>query len=252
MKRLSGITGVLILLLVFVEFELFALTATEIIEKSDNATRGQTQIATMELTVKTRRFTRTLTIKSYMQKEGKKSFIEITAPSKDAGNRFLLMDKNMWQYAAKTQDVIKIAPSMMLQSWMGSDFTNDDIVKESSIVADYTHKLAGTEIIDNMKCYKIELTPKPGSAVVWGKIIYYARERDFLPVREELYDQRGNLSKLLVCSDFKKMHDRVIPTHYRMETTGKPDQFTEMVLTDVKFNTTIPGNVFSLQYLKRK
>ncbi|MBN2402677.1 MAG: outer membrane lipoprotein-sorting protein [Spirochaetes bacterium] len=228
------------------------ISAYEIIEKSDKAMRGDTQQAIMEITVKTRRWTRTMKLKSFEISSRRKSFAEIYAPQKDAGNRFLLIGKNMWQYVPKLQQTIKISPSMMLQSWMGSDFSNDDIVKESSIKIDYTHKIIGMETINNQKCYKIELTPKPDAAVVWGKIIYYARESDYLPLLEEFYNEHGVKKKVLTLSQFKTMHDRVIPTLYKMQSVNKDDQFTIMKIKDAVYNKPIPDKIFTLQNLQRK
>jgi outer membrane lipoprotein-sorting protein len=253
MKANRCVTGILSLLFALVaSSEVAAITAKEIIEQSDKAIRGNTQVGIFEITIKTRRWTRTMKMKSYQIRAAKKSFAEIYAPKKDAGNRFLLIGKNMWQYVPKLQQTIKISPSMMLQSWMGSDFTNDDIVKESSIVEDYTHSIAGKENVDGHQCYKIQLTPKPDAAVVWGKIIYYAREADYLPVREEFYNQHNVLKKLMTCSNFKMMHDRVIPTRYKMKTVKKKNRYTVMNISNIKFNVNIPSRIFTLQHLKRR
>lgn len=230
----------------------YALSATEIITESEKAVRGNSQTSTIEITIKTRRWTRTLKLKSWENRLRKQSFSEIYAPAKDAGNRFLLIDRNMWHYVPKLQQTIKISPSMMLQSWMGSDFTNDDIVKESSIVVDYTHRLEGTSTVDGFRCHKIVLSPKPKAAVVWGKIVYYAREKDYLPVREEFYNEHGVLKKVMTCGEFQIMHDRTIPTMYKMVTTGKEDQYTLMKIKEVRFNIAIPARTFSLQNLTRR
>ena len=189
---------------------------------------------------------------SWENRVQKKSFSEITAPRKDAGNRFLLINKTMRHYIPKLQKDIKISPSMMLQSWMGSDFTNDDIVKESSIVEDYFHSLEGQENIDGNECHKIVLTPKPESAVVWGKIVYYARVKDYLPVREEFYNEHGVLKKVMTCGNFRKMHDRVIPTRYKMQTVKKKDKYTLMEITGIRFNVPVSPGVFTIQNLKRR
>jgi outer membrane lipoprotein-sorting protein len=228
---------------------LFALSAKKIIEKSDNIVRGETSHGLYEITIKTRRWTRTLKLESYENRKEKKSFSVITAPAKDAGNRFLLIDQNMWHYIPDIQQTIKISPSMMLDSWMGSDFTNDDIVKESSIVNDYLHSLKGNETIDGHVCYKIELLPKPDAAVVWGKIIYYARESDYLPVRQEYYNEHDVLKKVMTCSNFRKMHDRIIPTLYIMNTVSKKNQNTQMLIKKIRFNIRIPDRIFSRQNL---
>ncbi|MBN2039663.1 MAG: outer membrane lipoprotein-sorting protein [Spirochaetes bacterium] len=226
-----------------------ALTGKEIIEKSEKATRGDTSRALYEITIKTRRWTRTLKLEAYENRKEKKSFSIIHAPKKDSGNRFLLIDQNMWHYIPDIQQTIKISPSMMLDSWMGSDFSNDDIVKESSILKDYTHKLIGNEAIDGFQCYNIELLPKPDAAVVWGKIIYYARQSDCLPVKEEFYNEHNVLKKIMTCSEFKKMHNRIIPTVYTMKTVSKKDQYTRMKIEKIMFNIPINSKIFSKQNL---
>ncbi len=226
--------------------------ATDIIRKSEKAVRGNSMVGIYEITIKTRKWTRTMKMKSWERRTQKKSFSEITSPAKDAGNRFLLIDQDMRQYVPKLQKAIKISPSMMLQSWMGSDFTNDDIVKESSISKDYFHTLAGTENVDGHDCYKIIMKPKPESAVVWGKIIYFARKSDSLPVREEFYNEHGVMKKVMTLGEFRRMHDRVIPTLYKMETVRKKGRYTLMKIKYAKFNLKIPSRVFTLQNLKRR
>lgn len=240
---------------------LMALTAVEIIDRAEKAVRGDTLISLMEITIKNRRWTRTMKMKSWDNRIAKKSFAEILAPKKDAGNRFLMItaEKLMWHYNPDIGKEMKIHPSMMLQSWMGSDFTNDDIVKESSILDDYTHALSGKKQVEGHECYVITMTPKPDAAVVWGKLIYYARVSDCLPVKQEFYDQHGKLKKVLTCSNFREMGGRVIPATMRMKTIKKQrqegetgEEYTQMDLKDVRFNVKIPGNVFSLQNLKRR
>ncbi len=227
----------------------FGLSATDIIRSSENAMRGNTQRADMEITIKTKRWTRTMMMRSWENRLQKKSFSVILSPAKDAGNRFLLIDKRMWHYLPKLQQTIKISPSMMLQSWMGSDFSNDDIVKESSIINDYNHILDGIHSIDGHQCYRILLKPKPDAAVVWGKIVYYSRTQDHLPVKEEYYNEHDILKKILSFSEYKKVNDRVIPTFYKMETVGRQDQYTIMKIRNALFNLPLPATIFSLQNL---
>ena len=131
---------------------------------------------------------------------------------------------------------------------MGSDFTNNDIVMNRHV---RLRTLIGSETVDGYACYKIQLDPKPEAAVVWGKIIYYAREGDCLPVREEFYNEHGVLKKYMACGAFKTMHDRVIPTVYKMQTTGKEDQYTIMELKETRLTHRYPGGV-TLQNLTRK
>lgn len=229
-----------------------AYTGLEIVKKSEEAVRGDTQIALYKMTIKTRRWERTMTLRSWDSRKGKKGFSEILSPEKDAGNRFLMIDKTMWHYVPKLQKEYKISPSMMLQSWMGSDFTNDDIVKESSIVEDYTHVLEGKATVNGEECYKVILNPRPEAPVVWGKIVYYARVKDCLPVKEEYYNEHGALKKFMTFSEFKFMHDRVIPTVFKMETVGKKDSYTILEIQAIKFNVPIAPGVFSIQNLQRR
>jgi len=232
--------------------DLYALTAKEIIEKSDSIMQGTTQVSLNTITIKTKRWTRSMELKSYMIRKEKKSFSEILSPKKDAGNRFLLIDNLMWHYVPKIAKTIKITPSMMMQSWMGSDFTNDDIVKESSIIHDYTHEIESEETRNGLECYKILLTPKENVAVVWGKLIYYVKKNDLLAVSVEYYNEHGVLKKQLDYSDYKKMDDRVIPTKMKMQTIGKIDKYTLMEINAVLFDKPIPDSFFTLQNLKRK
>lgn len=229
-----------------------ATTAKEIIDRAEKQMRGDTLISIMEITIKTRRWTRTMKMRSWDNRLLKKSFSEIIAPEKDAGNRFLLLDKTMFHYIPKLQTEMKISPSMMLQSWMGSDFTNDDIVKESSIIDDYTHALDGKKTVAGMECYQVTLTPKPDAAVVWGKIIYYARVTDCLPVRQEFYNEHNVMKKVMTFDGYKEMDGRTLPTRWKMETVGKNDRYTLLELKKIKFNAPIPRETFTLQNLKRK
>jgi hypothetical protein len=112
--------------------------------------------------------------------------------------------------------------------------------------------LEGNEKIDGQEGYKILPKPRPGAAVVWGKIIYYARKTDYLPVREEFYNEHGVMKKFMACGEFRMMHGRVIPTTYKMQTVGKEDRYTQMNIRSVRFNENIPASVFTLQNLKRK
>ncbi len=226
--------------------------AKEIITRSENATRGDTMVSYVSITIKTKKWTRNMKMRNWDDRKRKRSFGEIVEPQKDAGNRFLLLDKTMFHYIPKLQKEVKISPSMMLQSWMGSDFTNDDIVKESSIIEDYTHSLTGKKNVNGHECYQVTLTPKPQAAVVWGKIVYYARIADCLPVRQEFYNEHGVIKKVMNCDGFAVMDGRTIPTRMKMETTGKPDRYTLMEIRKVKFNSAINPNIFTMQHLKRK
>jgi outer membrane lipoprotein-sorting protein len=225
------------------------LTAKEIVKRMDQLLRGRTSVGTYEMTVTTPNWERTLRMDAWS--EGiEKTFIRITSPAKEAGVGSLRIETNMWDYLPKVERIMKIPPSMMMQPWMGSDFTNDDLVKESSVVKDYTHELLGVEKIATFDAHKIGLTPKPEAPVVWGKIIAYVRTSDFVPLREEYYTEKGKLVRVLTFSDIKRMDDRVIPTTWLMQPVDEPGKHTMLKIERIVFYQPILEDIFTLENLK--
>ena len=227
-----------------------AQDATRIVEKADQLMRGKTQqgVYTMEIIRPDWR----RSIKMKFWSEGlDKSFVLILEPPKERGVTFLKIKNEMWNYIPRINRVIKIPPSMMLQSWMGSDFTNDDLVKESSIVHDYTHKLLGREKMRGFEAYKVELVPKPEAAVVWGKIIEWIRVKDYVPLQADYYNERGERVRTIIFDDIKRMGDRVLPAKMELHLEKKPQNITYLILEEVIFNKPIPKSIFSMQNLRR-
>jgi len=177
--------------------------------------------------------------------------IYITAPAREKGQVFLKRKNELWNWMPSIGRMIKIPPSMMMQSWMGSDFTNDDLLKESSIVNDYVHKFIGSEEIDGYDCYKIELIPKPNAAVVWGKILMWVSKKEYFELKIEFYDETGELINKQFGSEIKKMGDRTIPTKLSIIPVDKEGNETILELIDVEFDKPIPDDFFSKQNMKR-
>lgn len=140
---------------------------------------------------------------------------------------------------------------MMMQSWMGSDFTNDDLIKESSIVEDYTHSIVGDSTILGREVYKIQLIPKPESAVVWGKIYSWIDKKDFIELRTEMYDEDGYLINEVRFSDIKSLGGRMLPAKMEYIPVDKPGNKTVVEYSDVEYNIPITEDFFSLQNMKR-
>jgi outer membrane lipoprotein-sorting protein len=226
------------------------LSADEIIKKADDKTRGLSSQGTMTMTVIRPDWTRTITMKSW-SKSRDYSLVVITAPAKDKGQVFLKIKTEMWNWVPSIDKTIKIPPSMMLQSWMGSDYTNDDLVKQSSIVVDYTHKLLGREKVRDMDCFKIELTPLPDAAVVWGKVIMWVTVNGFDVWMAEYYDEDSKLVNVSNNYEIKRMGDRDIPTRLEIIPQNKKGQKTVLHIDEMKFNLSLDENFFSLQNMKK-
>ena len=226
------------------------LSADDIIRKADEKNRGLSSEGTMTMKVIRPDWTRTITMKTW-SKFREYSLVLITAPAKDKGQVFLKIKTEMWNWVPSIDKTIKIPPSMMLQSWMGSDFTNDDLVKQSSIVVDYTHKLLSREKVRDMDCYKIELTPLPDAPVVWGKVIMWITVSGYDAWMAEYYDEDNKIVNVSNNYDIKRMGDRDIPTRLEMAPQNKKGQKTVMHIDKMKFNTGIDESFFSQQNMKK-
>jgi outer membrane lipoprotein-sorting protein len=226
------------------------LTALDIVKIADEKNRGETMTGEMTMTIVRPKWERTISMKSW-SKGDKYFMIYITAPAKEEGQVFLKVDKEMWNYVPTISRMIKIPPSMMMQSWMGSDFTNDDLVKQSSIVVDYDHTLLGTETIREQECYKIELIPHEDAAVVWGKIISWITTDGFDLWKSEYYDEDGYLVNTQNAYDIKTFGDRDIPSRMEIIPADKEGEKTVLLFTNSVFNVPINDSFFSKQNMKK-
>ena len=225
-------------------------SAREIVQKSNELIRASSSFAELKMKIIKPDWSREMTMKVWSI-EPDYSLLLITAPARDKGTVTLKRKQEVWNYIPTVQRTIKIPPSMMLQSWMGSDFTNDDLVRQSSIVEDYEHSIIGEEEYEGYLCYKIELIPKPEAGVVWGKIIMWVSKKGYLQLKMDHYDEDGFLVKTMKGSKIKKLGNRLIPTFWEMIPEDEPGQKTIMEYLDIEFNTKIHTNFFSQQNMKR-
>jgi outer membrane lipoprotein-sorting protein len=225
--------------------------AHELVRRTDQALRGKTQHGKASMTVRTPDWERTLEME-YWSVNPDKTFILITAPAKEEGTSTLRLGTNMWNYLPQVERVIKIPPSLMLQSWMGSDFTNDDLVKESSLVNDYTHEIIGETTEEGDACWQVVAHPKPDAPVVWGKLVLVIRKSDGLPRKEEYYDEKGRLQKALSFDNIRNLGGRNYPMRWRMVSVTKPGHETTLAYHMLEFDRPIPGRVFTQQNMKRQ
>lgn len=228
-----------------------AQDATEIIRKAEEKMRGKTSAySEMTIDIVRPKWNRSMSLKSW-SKGDDYSLMVVTQPAKDAGTAFLKRNKEVWNWVPSIERSIKMPPSMMMQSWMGTDLKNDDLVRESSTVTDYTHKLAGDSTIAGRKCWKIILIPKPDAPVVWGKVVAFVDQKDYVQLKAEQYDEDGYLVNVLNSSDIKTMDGMVMATRIEFIPVENPGQKTVMIVNKMEFNRPMEDSFFTVENMKR-
>lgn len=239
-----------IFILCLLPYLLNAQNATEIIRKADEKARGKTSIASITIQIVRPNWTREMKVKAWT-KGNDLSMILVNEPVKDKGVVYLKRKKEVWNWIPSIERNIKLPPSMMSQSWMGTDFTNDDLVKEASIVEDYDHSIIGDTVIDQRSCYKIQLLPKPASAVVWGKLLMCVDKKDNLMLYVEYFDEDGKLINTMKTSDIKMLGGRLLPSKMEMIPADKKNNKTVLIYNSLEFDKPIDDNFFTSQNMPR-
>lgn len=212
--------------------------------------RGTSSYAQITMEVIRPEWKRTMTMKSW-SKGTEYALVYIASPAKDKGTVSLKIGNEMWNWLPSIERSIKVSPSMMMQSWMGSDFTNDDLLRESSIVNDYEHSLLAEEDCNGIACYKIRLTPKPEAPVVWGRIVAWIAKETFNQVKVEYYDEEGTLINMMTASEPKTFDGRLLPSRWEMVPADEPGHKTVMTYTAIDFNIKLDDSFFSKQNMRR-
>ncbi len=227
------------------------LSATDIVRKADEKFNGEkSSYSVMSMKVIRPEWQRTIEFKSWTL--GKDFALAlITAPAKETGQTFLKRGSEMWSWNPSISRLIKLPPSMMSQGWMGSDYTNDDILRESSVVNDYVHEIVGEENIDGRSCYKINMTARENASIVWGKQIRWIDKKDFLVLKAELYDEDGYLVRTETGSDIRIMDGRTITSKIELVPEEEPENKTLIEILEIKFNLPVEESYFSQQNMKR-
>ncbi len=224
--------------------------AAQIVKVADQQMRGESNKGEMSMTIIKPAWKRTISMR-FWSKGDEFMLIRITAPARDEGMMYLKRYDELWQWVPTVERTIKIPPSMMMQSWMGSDFTNDDLVRSASVVDDYTHTYVGDTTIRDHYSFIIDMEPKPQAPVVWDHVKTYISKKDTLQLRAEYYGEEGELTNTLIMTEIKEMDDRRIPTHYEMVPSDEKGQRTILEYEAMEFDVPIEESFFSLQNMKR-
>ena len=233
------------------------ITAEQIADRAENNLRSDQTIMEARMTVVSPRITRprVMEFTSWDDREEERSFIRMQSPSKDKGTGFLKLHPNLWMYIPRVERTMRIPPSMMMQSWMGSDFSNDDLVNESSETDDYTHRLLGieTEIEghDGRKAYLLEYVPKEEAPVVWGKILAWIDVERGLPLKQEFYDEDGELMRSMRFADIRPIGERWVPHDWSMKPEDKEGHETRIEIQRFVFDADLDDDIFTKRNLRK-
>ncbi|EHK7405242.1 outer membrane lipoprotein-sorting protein [Vibrio parahaemolyticus] len=227
----------------------YAESAFDIVQKSDQGMRGKSSYSEATMEIVRPDWTRSMTMKSWT-KGTELSLVLVTAPAKDKGSASLKRHREMWNWVPSIERVIKIAPSMLSQSWMGSDFTNDDLINQSSIVVDYQHALLGNDSFEGDKVWVIEATAKPDAPVVWNKVTLWISQSTYLQRKVEFYDEFDERVNVLTTYDVKELGGRKIATRMEMKPVDKPGNKTIFTTHQAQFDFDINDDFFSQQQMK--
>ena len=229
--------------------ELRGRTAKEILDYVDDLFRGDSSKGRMTMKISTKHWTRTLSMNFWG--EGKeKSLIRILSPKKEKGTATLRAGNDIWNYLPKVRRVIKLPSSMMSASWMGSHFTNDDLVKETRMADDFDTKVSFQGEREGVEIVELTCIPKEEAVVVWGKVVVTVGG-DELPVSTEFFDEKGNIVRTMLYQDVRTLDGRTMPTTFMVVPADHPDEYTKIRYDDIDFDVDLPEQTFTLQALKQ-
>lgn len=239
------------ILILFIPLPALAIEVDELIHHLDRLWRGETSRATMSMTVKTRRYERSMTMEAW-SRGNEYSLVVIREPIKDKGIATLKVKENIWNYLPKINRVTKVPSSMMSGSWMGSHFTNDDLVKESTFEDDFDSRVTFEGERDGKAIYELTSIPKVDAAVVWGKVVMLMEQKTLSPYRAFYYDEDGLLIRTLTFDQPQQIDKRTVPMRLTLQPEDKPEESTVIIYKDIVFEVPLEETFFSLQNLQRR
>lgn len=226
-----------------------AQTAREIVDRVDRMLRGNSSRADIAMEIATEHWTRSLEMRAWSLGTTY-ALVRVTAPAREAGTATLKVGQEVWNYLPRVDRTIKIPPSLMMGAWMGSHFTNDDLVKESRMIDDYDIAIGYEGDRGGTAVWEFVLTPKPTAAVVWGRIVEQVRKDDLMPTWARYYDERGTLMRTMTFSDFRTFGGRLVPTVMVVRPEDKPAERTTIRYRDLAFDVPLSSAFFSLRNLQ--
>ena len=226
-----------------------AQSAREIIDRVDRLMKGESSIARFTMDIQTENWDRSLTLRAWSLGT-EHALIRVEAPQKEAGTATLRADQEVWNYLPRVDRTLKLPSSMMAGSWMGSHFTNDDLVKESRLVDDYGIEIEFDGTRDGVDVWEFLLVPLPEAPVVWGKIRYQVSKEGLLPTWTRYYDESDELIRTMTFSENRMMGSRLVPTVMTIRPADKPGESTVVRYHEFDFDVDLDEDFFSLRNLR--
>ncbi|MDH5326980.1 MAG: outer membrane lipoprotein-sorting protein [Gammaproteobacteria bacterium] len=223
----------------------------QILRQIDDMWRGDSSHTVMTMEVRTAHYTRNMTMEGW-SKGKDKTLVRILKPLKEKGTASLKSGNSIYSYLPKTNRTVRLTSSMMMGSWMGSHFTNDDLVKESRMEDDFNPDISFEGVRDGVPVIEFTLVPKPDAAVVWGKVVVTVQAKTLLPITQLYYDEDMKVARTIRFSDIQKLGGREIPVQMRVVPADKPEEYTHLVYKKLELNIPLQDAFFSLSRLKRQ
>jgi len=260
MRILWALSTVIVLGIGSIVYQGFALaesanpdpkTAHQILREIDDLWRGKSSHALISMQVKTKHYTRTMQMEAW-SKGKEQTLVRITSPLKEKGMATLKSGNNIFTYLPRTDRTIRLTSGMMMGSWMGSHFTNDDLVKETRREDDYNASISFSGKRENQEIIEFTLMPKPDAAVVWGKVVLTVKKQDYLPLTEVFYDEDMVVARTFSFSEIKLLAGRQRPSVMQVIPADKPQEYTTVIYDSLALDVEVQDSYFSLSRLKKR
>ena len=240
----------LLIFLFFLTFNIYAQDANEILKKSEEKIKGiKSSYQEMMIKIVRPKWSKEMIMKGWSMGEDYFASV-VLSPAKEKGVVFLKRENEVWNYIPSIERTIKLPPSMMMQNWMGTDFTNDDLVQRSSITDDYTNIIIGNEIIDGLDCWIIELIPNEDAAVVWGKLVMWIDKKDYMQLKTQFFDEYDEMVSIMTGKAIKNFDGKKLPAIIEFVPLDKEGNKTIVERLVWKFDIDINERFFLPNYMK--
>ena len=241
-----------LIILIYLLFPLllFSQDANKILKISEEKIRGiESSYQEMMIKIIRPKWSKEMTMKGWSVGEDYFASV-VLSPVKEKGTVFLKRENEVWNYIPSIERTIKLPPSMMMQNWMGTDFTNDDLVQRSSIADDYSNSIIGEEVVNGFDCWIIELLPNEDAPVVWGKLVMWIDKENYMQMKTQFFDEFGDLINVMNSVEIADFGGKKLPSKIEFIPLEKEGNKTVIERLVWEFDIDINPRFFTPGYMK--